>query len=524
MSHESCPRVIVGGTLFDGRGSPPIKDSAIVIDGEWILGVGKRGEISIPEGAEMIDATGKTVLPGLIDAHVHFLGLGVRMLNNVDLRDTKSIGEALQKVESRISEAEKGVWIQGRGWDDSKWTDRRYVTRFDLDPISPDNPVILTRVCGHLISANSLALEIAGITKDTPDPPGGKIDRTAEGEPTGVFLDASRLVRMHVPPVSDEMYVEGLRRASEYALSLGCTGIHDAGIGAAQMRAYQTALEKDYLQVRAYLMWVERNFKSVQGLGVKTGFGSDMMRLGSAKMLVDGSMGARTAAFFEPYDDDPSTKGIVILPEEELKEKVKAVHSMGSQVAIHAIGDYAIEIAINAIEEALKEAPRKDHRHRIEHCEVLSANQIERIKQLGIIPSVQPNFVGEWSGPNGLYETRIGKKRLRQNNPYRYLLDEGIPLAFGSDGMPFHPLYGISSAVNHWIKESRISIEEAVKGFTYDAAYASFEEGLKGSIEEGKLADITILEEDLTEIPTEEIKNVPVHMTLVNGKIMYHNE
>lgn len=524
MSLEPCPRVINGGTLIDGTGRPPIKDSVIVVKDEWITAVGKRDQVEIPPGAEIIDASGRTVLPGLIDAHVHFVGLGVRMIQNINLRDTKTISEALEKVKTRISEVEKGVWILGRGWDDSKWEDRRYVSKYDLDPISPDNPVMLTRVCGHLVSINSKALEIAGITKDTPDPKGGEIDRTPEGEPTGVLKDASQLVRKHVPEVNDEIYVEGLRRASEHALSLGCTSIHEAGIGAVQMRAYQTALEKGYLKVRAYLMWRERNIEAIKTLGLRTDFGNDMIRLGSAKMLVDGSIGARTAAFFEPYEDEPTTKGIVMIPEDELIERVKAVHQTGSQIAIHAIGDYAIETTINAIEAAIRDSPRKDHRHRIEHCEVLTSTQIERIKQLGIIPSVQPNFVGEWSDPGGLYETRIGKKRLRQNNPYRYLLDEGIKLSFGSDGMPFNPIYGIWSAVNHWIKESRITLEEAVRGFTLDAAYASFEEDTKGSVEVGKLADIAILEQDITEMPSNEIRDVPVHMTLVGGKIMYYNE
>ncbi|HUS77474.1 MAG TPA: amidohydrolase family protein, partial [Patescibacteria group bacterium] len=177
-----------------------------------------------------------------------------------------------------------------------------------------------------------------------------------------------------------------------------------------------------------------------------------------------------------------------------------------------------------AIEEAIRESPRKDHRHRIEHCELLSSQQIERMRQLGIIASMQPNFVGEWSGPDGLYEARIGKRRLKQNNPYRALLDEGVRVPFGSDGMPFHPLYGIWSAVNHPVRESRITLEEAVKGFTLDAAYSSFEEDLKGSVEVGKIADLAILEQDLTEIPSTEIKDVEVKMTIVGGKILYYNE
>jgi hypothetical protein len=350
------------------------------------------------------------------------------------------------------------------------------------------------------------------------------VDKSEEGEPTGILRDARQLVGSHVPPPTMEMALEGLKRACDHALSLGCTGVHEAGLGGFEIRAYLKALEMGILKVRAYLMWREDLSESVRSLGLLTGFGNEIVRLGSAKLLIDGSLGARTASLFEPYEDDPSTKGLLMMPEEDLKEKVKGIHRQGHQVAIHAIGDYGIEASINAIEEALKASPRKNHRHRIEHCEILTTSQIERIKQLGIVPSMQPNFAGEWSGPDGLYEARLGVRRLRQNNPYRLLLDEDIHVCFGSDGMPFDPIYGIWSAVNHPIRESRISLEEAVKAFTLDAAYASFEDDLKGSLEPGKLADVTILEKDLTEIPRDEVKDVKVHLTIVGGNILYKKD
>ena len=524
MSLEPCPRVLVGGTLIDGTGAPPVRDSIVVINGEWITAVGKNGEIPIPEGAEIVDASGKTVMPGLIDAHMHFMGLGTRLIRTVNLRGTKNIAEALEIVKKRVAEVKPGVWIQGRGWDDSKWEDRRYITKFDLDPISPDNPVILTRVCGHLSSVNSKALEVAGVTPDTPSPHGGEIDRTESGKLTGVFRDAAGVVRRVIPSVDEDTMLEGLKKASKHALSLGCTGIHEAGSGAGSIRVYQKALANGYLKVRMYVMWSGRLREHINGLGIYSGYGNNMLKLGSAKLMMDGSLGARTAALFDPYADDPSTTGLLSIPEDQYRATVKEIHDMGNQVATHAIGDRAIEATINAYEEALKANPRKDHRHRIEHCEVLTTTQIERIKSLGIIPSVQPNFVGEWSGPDGLYEARLGEKRLRENNPYRTLLDNDIVICSGSDGMPFNPIYGIWSAVNHWIKDSRITLEEAVRSFTLDTAYASFEEDLKGSIETGKLADITIVKEDLTEIPSDDIKDATVHMTIVGGKILYYNE
>ena len=522
MSLEPCPRVIIGGTLIDGTGAAPVKDSVVLVNGEWITAVGKKGEIPIPDGAEIINASGKTVIPGLIDAHMHFMGLGTRLMRTVNLRDTKNIAEALEIIKEKVSETKPGEWIQGRGWDDSKWEDRRYITKFDLDPLTPNNPVILTRVCGHLSSVNSKALEVAGVTTETPNPHGGVIDKNENGELTGVFRDAAGVVYRAIPPVSEEIKLEGLRKACDHALSLGCTGIHEAGTGAESLSIYQKALDMGYLKIRMYLMWSGGLRDHMKGLGLRTGFGNNMIKLGSAKMMIDGSMGARTAALFEPYADDSSTTGNLTIPLEDFDKNVKAVHDSGSQIGVHAIGDRAIEATINAFEKALKANPRKDHRHRIEHCEVLTTTQIERIKQLGIIPSVQPNFVGEWSGPDGLYEARLGKKRLRENNPYRTLLDNDIKICNGSDGMPFNPIYGIWSAINHWIKSSRITLEEAIRGFTLDAAYASFEEDLKGSTETGKLADIVIVNDDWTEIPSDEIKNTTVQMTLVGGKILYN--
>lgn len=524
MSLEPCPRVIVGGTLIDGTGRPPLKDNVVVMDGGWILSVGKRGEIAIPQGAEVVDASGKTVLPGLIDAHTHFLWMGIGMVRLVDLSVAASLAEALDLVKKRVSEAPRGDWVMGKGWDESKWPERRYITKEDLDPFSPNNPITLSRVDGHLVTLNTKALKLAEITRKTPNPPGGQVDKGLDGEPTGILRDARQLVEKVMPPASDEVALEGLKRACERALSLGCTGVHDAGLDAFGMGAYQSALQRGILKVRAYLMTNDTITGHAQQLGVRTGFGSEMLKLGSAKLLIDGSMGARTAAMFEPYSDDPTTKGLLLMKPEDLNRAVKVVHDGGSQAAIHAIGDRGIELAIDAIEDAIRQTPRKNHRHRIEHCEILTSAQIERLRQLGIIASMQPNFVGEWSWPGGLYEARIGKKRLKQNNPYRLLLDEGVRVAFGSDCMPFHPLYGLWSAVNHPVRGSRITLEEAVKCYTLDAAFASFEEDLKGSVEPGKLADITILDGDLTELPASQIKDVPVKMTIVGGKILYYKE
>jgi predicted amidohydrolase YtcJ len=512
---------ILGGTLIDGTGRPPIHDSSIVLGGGRIIASGRRGEVEVPRDAEIIDASRGTVLPGFIDAHTHFLWMGIGMVRFVDMSSAQSLSEALSQVGSRLKMTPMGEWVLGRGWDESKWPEKRYITKEDIDPFSPHHPVMLTRVDGHLVTLNSKALELAGITRDTPDPPGGRIDRDPSGDPTGILRDARQLVERVIPPPTMETALEGLRRACDLALSLGCTGIHDAGLDPFGLEAYQTALDRGILKLRAYLMVRGDAAKASEALGIRTGFGCEFLKLGSVKLIMDGSLGARTAALFEPYEDDPSTRGLLVSKPEELEEEARRAHGRGFQIAIHAIGDRGIEHSINIIEKVLRESPRRDHRHRIEHCEVLTTTQIERLRQLGIIASMQPNFVGEWSGPGGMYEARLGAERLRLNNPYRALLDEEVHVAFGSDCMPFNPIYGLWSAVNHPIRESRIGLVEAVRCYTLEAAYAAFMEELTGSIEPGKLADIVILDEDLTKIRPERIREVKVRMTIVNGKILY---
>jgi predicted amidohydrolase YtcJ len=522
MSLEPCPRVLLGGTLIDGTGTPPIKDSVIIFENEWIKAVGKKNEIEIPSGAEVYNVSGMTVVPGLNDSHVHFLRMGMYMLTVLDLSNL-SLNEVLEKVKER-AETSNDQWIIGRGWDEAKWDEHRYITKEDLDQLVPEKPVVLTRICGHLLTLNSNAMKKAGITSETNDPPGGKIDKSENGEPTGILRDCAHLIEHMLPEPDIDTMVDGLKVASERALRLGCTSISDAGVGTKEVKAYQTALRNGYLKVRASLMLGPEVRDSLYVTGIETGFGDRMLQIGPIKLFMDGSLGAHTAALFEPYQDDADNKGLLLTEPDEIKKIVWDVHRNKCQAAVHAIGDRAIEYAITAIQEALQRKPEKNHRHRIEHCEVLTPQQVERLKELAIIPAMQPNFVAEWSGTGSMYESRLGSKRDRTTNPYRALIDEEVVVAFGSDGMPFDPIYGVWSAVNHPFKESRINLEEAVKCYTLNSAFASFEESYKGSIEVGKLADITVFEKDLTEINMDEFKECETYMTLVGGKILYHKE
>ena len=524
--------VFTGGTLIDGTGALPIPNSTVVVTGSRIVDVGPSEKVNIPKKAEVINVKGKTVIPAFIDSHTHFVLMGVRTISTLDLSKAESIAEVVEQVRVRISEMSAGSWLTGHGWDESKWPEKRYPTKGDLDPISPENPVILTPCYGHLMVANSRAFDLAKITRETPDPPGGKIDRDpTTKEATGILREeAMDLIEAIKPPTTKIESLKGLQKACEIALSWGCASIHDLGSDAIDISTYQTALENGALKVRAYIMpdaqFSDEMLDGLETLGLRTRFGNDFLRIGSIKFYIDGSMGARTAVFSEPYADETSTFGIFAVSPDILKERVIRAHKLGMQVAIHAIGDKAIEVALDAIEAAIEKDSRRDHRHRIEHCEILTEEQLARIKQLGVIPAMQPNFVGEWGQPGGMYEQRLGVKRLKFCNPYRKLLDEGIKVAFGSDcgycpPWPFNPIYGLWAAVNHPIQENRVSIEDAVKCYTLNGAYASFDEDIKGSLEPGKVADIAVLSEDLLLYPPEKIKDVQVDLTIVNGKIFW---
>lgn len=517
--------------MIDGTGRPAINDAVIVIKGSRIVAAGKSSEVEVPNGAQVIDASGKTVVPGLIDSHTHFLSLGYR-LNSLQLDDAVSIDDIISKLEDYIRSRRlpKGRWIQGRGWDDQYLKERRYPTRYDLDKSSPDNPVAITRICGHMIVLNSNAIEICKITKDSPNPPGGVIDKGVNGEPTGVLRDARGVVSPYIPQPSYDEVRQGLRDAVKLAHSLGTTSIHDCSrpdeTGLLNStRPYTDAYIEGDLNLRCHVMtYYPREWS-----------GNEWLSFGTLKIGVDGSMGAQTALQYEPYTNNPSTTGQYVGNKERDQRVVKEAHEKGGSIAIHAIGDRAITEAINRIEEVLTVKPRQDHRYRIEHYEYPTEADIDRAKKLGILASMQPNFVGEWAWPGGMYDTRVGPKRLKRCNPFKKLLALGYHIPFGSDGMPFHALYGIWSAINHSIPEYALTVEEAVKCYSWEGAYATREEQIKGSIEPGKLADITVLPMDITkpdfklasrdpdtvENTKKMMKKTKVYITILNGEVVY---
>ncbi|MFB0560434.1 MAG: amidohydrolase [Candidatus Lokiarchaeia archaeon] len=533
MGHNKQSNLcLVNGNIITLDLGNPRAEAVAVRHGK-IIGVGTNEEMKslIDEKVKIIDLEGKTVLPGFSDCHIHLLGHGA-MLNMLDLKEVKSIEEIKDKLRKEAERKASESWIVGHGWDDSTLAENRLPTRWDLDEAAPDNPVTLMRICGHISCVNSKALELANITAETESPPGGKIDKDPKtNEPTGIMREAAGFMVISLVSLGDEDYALALKRACEEAVSKGLTSIHCMPIldqaQDFQGRAFQTMLMRDELPLRVYLQIPEASLHSLMNLGFYTGFGNPRLKIGAIKIILDGSLGGRTAAMLEPFSDDPGNLGILIYDEAKLREIVKNAHMADFQLAIHCIGDRAAVVALDAIEEALREKPKEDHRHRIEHASVLNEELIEQMKKLEIVASVQPPFIvsdGRWM------LDRVGEERAKYVYPFKTLLEEGIKLAAGSD-CPVEfmdPLPGIQAAVSRevtpdytFIPEQRVSVEQAIHSYTLGAAYASFEENIRGSIETGKLADFVVLSDDPLKVPTNKIGEIEVEMTIVDGEIVY---
>lgn len=496
---------------------------AIAIQDDKIIEVGTNKEIKpyIGKNTKIINLEEKTVVPGFIDTHAHITGYG-KSLRQINLRGVSSIKEMQKKLKSRAQETPKGQWILGRGWDQDQLIEKRYPTRWDLDKFSPNNPVILTRVCGHLCVANSQALELAGIAKETTSPPAGQIDKDPKtGEPTGILREnAMNLVWEVKPEPSEEELIEACILACQKAVEAGLTSVHWLISSPTEIRVIQKLRQQNKLPLRVYIMVSVKLLDHLIDLGLHTGFGDNRIRIGSVKIFSDGSLGARTAALFQPYHDEPTRKGIMLYTQEKLNTLVMKAHRAGFQLAIHAIGDRAIDMTLTALENALEEAPKKNHRHRIEHASVLNRKLIQRMKRLKVIASVQPHFVVSdfWVAD------RVGPTRARWVYPFKTLVQEGVLTTGSSDCPvePIDPLLGVWAAVaREAFPEERISVDDALRLYTVNAAYASFEEDVKGSIDVGKLADLVVLSREPHEISPNEIRDVEVEMTIVGGKVVY---
>jgi len=495
---------------------------AIAIQNGKIIAVGSNKEIRNHVGnkTKVIDAEEKTVIPGLIDCHVHMTDFG-QSLEALDLRETKSIGEMQRKLKEYSEKNPEKSWILGGRWDQEEFEERRYPNRWDLDAALADKPVFLTRVCGHMGVVNSRALQLAGITKETSIE-GGKIDLDeASGELNGILREnALELVWKVIPKPGPGELENACLRACRKAVKVGLTGVHWLVNTSDEISVIQKLHCEGKLPLRVYLGIPANLLDELIGLGLLTGFGNDMVKIGFVKVFADGSLGAHTAALKEPYSDKPEVSGMMLYTQKKLNRLILKAHKAGLQVGVHAIGDRAIESVLKAFSKALKEFPRKNHRHRIEHCSVLNPRLIEHMKSLGLIASIQPQFIISdfWIAD------RVGKARALWVYPFKTLMREGLIVASGSDCPvdPINPLLGVwAAATRKSFSQESLTVEEVLRTYTLNAAYASFDENKKGTIEVGKFADLTILSDDLFNVPPDKIKRAHVEMTIVDGKIVY---
>jgi len=538
---ETADLVIRGGNIVTMDDALP-SARAIAVKADRIVAVGTDEQIAprIGAGTRIIQLGGRTVVPGMIDAHTHFPSIGARRMQ-IDAGGP-SKEEILKKVAARAAASKAGEWIQGRGWDQNLWPGKAFPTKSELDAAAPNNPVFLSRVDGHAAWVNRKALEIAGINRTTPDPPGGRIIRDARGEPTGTLVDnAFRLVSRHIPAPTPEQKKEAIRLSISDCLAAGLTGVHEAGGARADIELYEEMMKHGEFDFRVYefVRWPvdeqqrPRSYESLDyylAKGPQAGLHENRLTIRGIKMSLDGALGSRGASFLGPYADDPATSGVLRLSEEEIYETTLRGLKAGFQTAVHAIGDRANRIALDAMEKALKAAGTADARLRIEHAQILDATEVPRFARLGIIPSMQPTHCTtdmHWIAD------RIGDARSRYAYAWRTLLDSGVRIPGGSDAPveSVAPLPGIYAAITRqdragwpeggWHPEQRVTRAEALRMFTLDAAYAAFEEKIKGSIVPGKLADMVVLSRDIMTIPAAEILGTDVEMTILGGKVVF---
>lgn len=523
---------------------------ALAVKEAKILWVGSDEEVKQTIGKKTIikNLRGRTVIPGFIEAHNHTLMFGLD-LQAIDLRKAQSIEEILALVKERADQQEEGTWIKGVGYNQNELREKRHPTKFDLDKVAPKHLICLRHTSAHGFVVNSLVLAKAGITRESSDPAGGKIGRNEDGEPNGLIFEppAMKLVEDIIPKPSRKEMVAALGLASQKFLTEGITSALDASVGSNdipyQIAAYQEAEEWGVLRGRHNLaIWsealvdyahLEESLQEAPGklfkLGIRTGLGNEKLRIGPFKIIVDGAFSTVTAATYDPYGAIPEERGcgVLVIEPEKLRRLVTQVHEWGWQLSLHGIGDRAIDVCLEAIEGALRVYPRKDPRPRLEHASMLRPSAIERIKKLGVIPVMQPAFIWELAD-NWFHQ--LGRERTIKCKTFQTLLRNKIPIAFSSDRPVVNgaPLLGIHAAVNQKTREGRdynpeekISVAEAIRCYTINGAYATFEEKIKGSLEAGKLADLVILEEDITKVTPHLIKDVPIIATMVGGEFCW---
>ncbi len=511
---------------------------AVAILRDRIVAVGTDADVDAWRGPKtgIIDAGGKLVLPGFNDSHVHFV-TGGEQLDNVQLNDVTSAQEFARRIGERAKTTRDGSWILGGDWDETKWTPAELPTKELIDPVTGDTPVFVSRYDGHMGLANSAALRAAGITAQTPDPPGGVIVRDAKGNPTGALKDAALdLMYKHVPALSHDQRLHAVKRALAHAASLGVTSVQHMSADFADIAVYDELRDRGELTARIYVAPSIVDFETLTKVGVRRAFGDAYLRIGAVKGFADGSLGSRTAYFFEPFSDTPENRGLLsseMQPPAAMRDRMLKADSAGIQLCTHAIGDQGISMILDFYADIVKKHGPADRRFRIEHAQHMAAKDFDRFAQLGVIASMQPYHAiddGRWA------EGRIGHDRASRTYAFRTFLDHKVRLAFGTDWevAPLNPMLGLYAAVtratldgknpNGWFPEQKLTVAEAVEAYTMGSAYAEFQETEKGSIAPGKLADLVIVNDDIFKIDPVKIRDVKVLMTIVGGKTVWEAE
>jgi predicted amidohydrolase YtcJ len=517
--------VITNARIYTVDSQRPTASAMAIKDGR-ILFVGDDVSAYIGAGTRKIDARGAAVVPGLIDSHGHMGSLGDE-LETFDLRDIKSVAEVAAIVRRAAAGKPAGAWIRGRSWDQTNWGGQ-FPTADDLTAAAGDHPVYLTRVDGHAGWVNRKALEIAGITAKTPDPPGGKVVRDQSGRPTGILIDrAQGLVSSKIPPPTPAEIRQRLARAAKECARMGLTAVGDAGDGEQELAAYRDLIAKHELPIRVNAMigGTGRLWQEYLKRGPEIG---EYLQVRSIKLYADGAMGSRGAAFLAPYADDPGNSGLIMMTKEQIEAVAREAAAHGFQVCTHAIGDRANRITLEAYGAAL--GGKNDKRFRIEHAQVVAPEDFQLFAKYSVIAAIQSTHA---TSDMRWVERRIGPERAKGAYAWRRFLSLGVRISNGSDFPvePPNPLWGFYAAITRqdhsgnppggWYPDQRLTREEALRSFTIDAAYAAFQEKEKGSLTPGKLADFTMLSNDIMKVPPAEILKTRVLMTVVGGNVVY---
>lgn len=520
--------VVLNARIFTSDDEQPNAE-AFAVKGDRFVAVGSSDAVRnlATSQTEIIDAEGMFITPGFIDAHSHPSGAGVNELVQVNA-DLRSIAEIKEVIAERALITPNGEWVRAFKYDDTKLAEGRPLNRFDIDEVAPDNPVVVGHRGGHTGVYNSMALALAGVTSETPDPPGGRFYRDGNGVLTGLAAETARYVFNALIPTDStrEQRRDGVKLITELMTRAGLTSVHQTGAGRNDMIAYQDARDDGGMRFRMYLFPRGRLFDDLVNAGVRTGFGDEVLRIGAVKFTADGSASERTMYMSTPYQGRPDDYGLLIMSQEEIHQSVENAHRNGYQVAVHANGDLTIELVLNAYERVQNLWPRAGIRHRIEHCSLVNPTLLQRIRDLGVIPA--PFYT--YAHYHGNKWVDYGEEKMRWMFAHKSFLDYDIPVAPASDYTPgpYEPLMAIQSMVTRkdfegrvWGPNQRITVDQALRICTMNGAYASFEENIKGSISAGKLADFVILADAPHDVDPDQIKHIEVVRTVVGGATMY---